>query len=38
MTQDLIGIAEGTDKYLNAESRSIGGTARVEQIVHEGQA
>jgi hypothetical protein len=37
MTESLIGVAEGTDKYLHTEARTIGGTAREEQIVHEGQ-
>jgi len=37
MTQSVVGVSTGTDKYLNSESRSIGGTAREEQIVHAGQ-
>lgn len=38
MTQSAIGVSTGTDKYLNSNSRSIGGTAREEQVVLEGQS
>ena len=38
MTDSVIGVSTGTDKYLGSTSRSVGGTAREEQYIIEGQA
>lgn len=36
MSDSVVGVSTGTDKYLNSQSRTVGGTAVDEQVVHEG--